>query len=248
MGFTQRSETHSKQLEKQRREIQISEEEQSLKLERQSKKNEMKVDWEYGTEDVERAMAKMTESAKKFDPTHPSSMGLEGFQGATMTPGVFREMLKRTFNMKLSNKELAALINEIDQDGDREISCQEFIRSFKRVGFEQRSTFLSEQLDKQRSDNYEREQEHLRKIKHQEDKAETQVDFDYSDADKESAMNKMRIASFKFDKNHPSSLGLDGFDGSDLSPGVFKEMVRRTFNMKLTSKVGDIIIDWLTKI
>jgi len=61
-------------------------------------------------------------------------------------------------------------------------------------------------------------------------------------------LNKMRIASFKFDKNHPSSLGLDGFDGSDLSPGVFKEMVRRTFNMKLTSKVGDIIIDWLTKI
>lgn len=46
-------------------------------------------------EDKASAMAMITEAAVAYDKTSPASFSLAAFEGATMTPLVFREQLRR---------------------------------------------------------------------------------------------------------------------------------------------------------
>lgn len=48
-----------------------------------------------GPEDNASAMAMITEAAVAYDKTSPASFSLDAFEGATMTPLVFREQLRR---------------------------------------------------------------------------------------------------------------------------------------------------------
>ena len=47
------------------------------------------------------------------------------------------------------------------------------------------------------------------------------------------AFRKLGIAAAKYDKNHPGSQSLDGFEAKTLPAGAFREMVKRTFNLIL---------------
>lgn len=48
-----------------------------------------------GPEDHASAMAMITEAAVAYDKTSPASFSLGAFEGATMTPLVFKEQLRR---------------------------------------------------------------------------------------------------------------------------------------------------------
>lgn len=48
-----------------------------------------------GTEDQASAMAMVTEAAATYDKYSPAAVSLDAFEGATMTPLVFREQLRR---------------------------------------------------------------------------------------------------------------------------------------------------------
>lgn len=48
-----------------------------------------------GPEDQASAMDMITEAAVAYDKTSPASFGLGAFEGATMTPLVFKEQLRR---------------------------------------------------------------------------------------------------------------------------------------------------------
>ena len=46
-------------------------------------------------------------------------------------------------------------------------------------------------------------------------------------------MEKVKVASAKFDKTHPAAPSTAGFTGGAMKPGEFRELVRRTFNLWL---------------
>lgn len=48
-----------------------------------------------GPEDRASAMAMITEAAVTYDKTSPAAVSLDAFEGATMSPLVFREQLRR---------------------------------------------------------------------------------------------------------------------------------------------------------
>lgn len=48
-----------------------------------------------GPEDKASAMAMITEAAVTYDKTSPAAVSLDAFEGATMTPLVFREQIRR---------------------------------------------------------------------------------------------------------------------------------------------------------
>lgn len=48
----------------------------------------------------------MTEAAVLYDRHHPSAVQLDAFDGAGMPPHIFKEQLRRVFNVKLKPKEL----------------------------------------------------------------------------------------------------------------------------------------------
>ena len=43
-----------------------------------------------------------------------------------------------------------------------------------------------------------------------------------------------------------AQLGLDGFNGTYLTPGMFKEMVKRTFNLQVGSDHVTCITSWVS--
>ena len=51
----------------------------------------------------------------------------------------------------------------------------------------------------------------------------------------------------QYDKSHPSAVGLEGFDSSEMAAPVFKEMVRRTFGLKLRAKEVGALVRHLSK-
>jgi hypothetical protein len=83
-----------------------------------------------------------------------------------MKPLIFREMLKRSFFVRLSDRELAVLVNmfgnkKVEKGGDRgkggekgegggrggEIICLEFIKKFTQLGNDRKAELRASQLE-----------------------------------------------------------------------------------------------------
>ena len=233
-GFSERNKHHSEQLKKDRELAAQREREAEEKLRAQWAKMELDVDWNYAQADLDSALAKVTKAAREYDPNHPSSMSLSAFDGASMTPAVFREMLKRVLGVLLTDKELGALIKNFDRDGDNKIDCAEFMVKFTSLGFSERSRLRTEQL-KKIADHKERVKRELEEKEAAKDrKREAFVKWDFTREEFNSALDQLKVAAGNYDRLHPSSVGLEGFSGASLTPGHFREMLKRTFGIKLS--------------
>lgn len=73
-------------------------------------------------------------------------------------------------------------------------------------GSDERERIHSIQLEKQRNDDNLRRSEHERKMKELQDKVLIDIKYDYSQAERDSAFEKLRIQAKKYDKNHPGSV------------------------------------------
>jgi len=192
------------------------------------------VDWNFTEKDKEQALKMVTKAAAEYDANHPAAMSLSAFDGASMTPAVFREMLRRTMNINLTNKELGALITVFDKDGDKTVDCAEFMVKFTTLGFNERDRVRQENRRKKAEHEKRVAEEQAAKEKAKEDKREAYVNYNFTHDEFSSAMEKLKYAASTYDRNHPSAVSLDGFQGASLSPGIFREMLKRTFNIKLT--------------
>ena len=77
---------------------------------------------------------KIIEASVLYDRYHPSAVQLDAFNGSVMAPHVFKEQLRRVFNVHLSPKELGAIMDHFDKDGSGEVDCAEFLLEFFKLG------------------------------------------------------------------------------------------------------------------
>merc|ERR1711871_1112397 len=203
----------------------------------EEKKVLMDIDWEY-SEDISRATRRRVEHAAWcFDPGAPNAPNLDGFTSAALPPAEFKDLVKRAFNLKLTNKSLAACIRLFNSECDgKRVPCGEFIQYFIALGHELRDKERREQREKQKRMIAEAEAEAAAIQKEKDNKMNLKVDMDYSPVDEASANQKLIEAATKFDKGHPSAMALNGFDSKTLPAGQFREMVKTTFNLKLKPK------------
>ena len=61
-------------------------------------------------EDKRTAFEKLTVVAAKYDKNGPGAVPLTAFDAAFLTPVMFKEVLKRTFSLVLTPRELSAMI------------------------------------------------------------------------------------------------------------------------------------------
>lgn len=233
-GFNERNRFHSDQLKKDRELAAQREREAEEKLRAQWAKMELNIDWNFAQSDTDSALEKITKAAREYDPNHPSSMSLSAFDGASMTPAVFREMLKRVLGILLTDKELGALIKQFDKDGDNKINCPEFMVKFTSLGFKEKSKIRTTQLVLQSEHDKKVAEEQLAIEKAKERKREAFVNWDFTNEEFNSALDQLKVAAGNYDRTHPSSVSLEGFAGASLSPGNFREMLKRTFGIKLS--------------
>ena len=200
-------------------------------------KTELKVTQTFTDKEHREAMEKLGEAAFKFDPASPGPMGLTAFQAQYLTPAVFREMLKRSFNLKVTDAELAALISEFESDNaEKAVDCQKFMVRFTQLGTERRSALRVAQVEKNRKGLIAQREEHAIKKKAADDKMAGVADLAFAKQDFNSALDKIRTIAGNYDRGHPSSPSLSGFQGANMLPHEFKDMLMRTFHVSLSGK------------
>ena len=114
------------------------------------------------------------------------------------------------------------------------IVSQDFLQYFLKLGIAEREKEKRANLLKLRTDAEIRDREGKEKMAAQWAKMEMSLEWTFTEEDRASAIDKMKDAAWKFDPLTPGPGGLLAFQGKDMSPAVFREMLRRTFEMKLT--------------
>lgn len=71
----------------------------------------------------------------------------KSFESCTVTPTVFRELLKQNFEIICSPGELDAMMKLFDINGDGVITCAEFMSNFFRIGSTERSKALKKKVN-----------------------------------------------------------------------------------------------------
>jgi hypothetical protein len=152
-----------------------------------------------------------------------------------MEPHVFKEQLKRAFNMKLTPPELGALMSFFDKTGTGVVRCHEFIIYFLKTGIDERARmrarFRELKAQKQEADRQleeERLAENMRR-------AEADVDFEFSEADFDSALSKLLDMCHRFDVRQLGPAGFRAFQTDKLTPSEYREVLKRTFNLKVSA-------------
>lgn len=225
----------------------VQEEKEKKRIEAEAeleRKNAMKVSFNFTEEDKERAIVKLRTAARLYDKTTPGAMSMKSFEVKEMPPHIFKEQLKRIFNLNVTPAEMGALMSVFDCNGDGVITCEEFTKVFINMGFEEREKELKAAIQKQKRYEQMKKEEEEKKELEKTEKSLMKVSYEYTEEERISAMNKLIEAAWRYDKNTPGAQSLDAFESQHMEPLVFKEQLRNAFYMKLTPQELGAIINY----
>jgi hypothetical protein len=181
----------------------------------------------------ESALKKLTTKSEQYGARSVGPGGLSGFDGASMTPAVLSEQLKRTFNIKFTKQELGSIVAFFDKDGDGTVDCGEFLTEFFMLGREAKRKKHELAVAHARVELARHEIE-ISKRREQQKADEDGKLAAFNDVDFDRALAKISHAAHKYDRRSIGDGGLRGFEGGVMAPLVFREQLFRTFNVRLT--------------
>jgi hypothetical protein len=188
-------------------------------------------------EDLASAKNKIMEAAVKYDRFMPGAVQLDAFECEQMKPHIFREQLKMVFNVQLTLNELSAFIRDFNNsdketENDENINCAAFLINFFRVGFNEKEKRVREYWAKKKKHDDDRQRKKQEKREELEQKNYFKPVMEFTAADKESALTKMRFAAKQYDKSMPGALSMKAFEEKTMPPHVFREQLKMVFNMQ----------------
>jgi len=211
-------------------------------LREQEMKNSLKVNSVFTEAEKASAIVKLRTAARLYDKTTPGAMSMRAFEVKEMAPHVFKEQLKRIFNLNVTPAEMGALVTVFDIDGDGVITCEEFSKVFINMGFKEREKELKESRARQKRDDERRKKAKEDKQAALENKQALKVSYNYTEEEQQSAMEKLLEAAWKYDKLMPGAPCLDAFDRQYMEPHILQEQLRKAFWMKVTpQELGAIV-------
>ena len=182
-------------------------------------------------------------AAEHYDADNTDAMPLTGFQGAEMHPAVFEDQLKRCFHVTFTPKQLGAVVSIFDASGDGFVDGAEFLRTFFQLGFDQRRR--TRHLEEVRASDYRDRERRAAERRSATRRAKTAcgvAPYDFGDLSE--AVDKIIESSVKYDKRSIGPGGLQGFEGSDMTPTVFREQLKRAFNVRLNPRELGAAVDF----
>jgi hypothetical protein len=243
VGYQAREEEKKQQRLKQQQLDQKAEEERIKKLEEAKNKMKLNVDYNFSAEDEVNAMEKLRIGSEKYDKNAPGAVALDGFDCEEITPADFRELLKRVFNVTLTNSEFGFVIQKYDAKKSGNLHSKTFLTHMLQLGRESRHKSHMEQLQKQRKLIEQAEKEHLDKIKAVQQDEKVPISNKYTDADLQSALHKLTEAAVKYDKARGGSL--ESFEASHVDLVQFKRGLKRTFNLTFNAQEMGALLEFL---
>jgi hypothetical protein len=202
------------------------------------------VDFSYDDADRAAALSKIAAASGKYQKNSTKSSSLKCFDCAFLTPPEFREVLKLVVNVILSGKELSALVENFEYGDSGNVSCAAFLNAFMKMGTDERSKARLIQLERQRRKESLRRTANERKIREVASKHALVLDYSaVTEVDRSAALEKLSTAAFKYDRADPAAIPLDGFFPAALSASEFREQLRRTFGLTVSTRELCALID-----
>ncbi len=132
-GFEERDRIRDGWRTEQRRKREKDEQKEEQRLLETKQKALAEVDFDFLETDFDAALAKFVHICHQFDRRQLGPAGFAAFDGETLSPAEFRETMKRTFNLKVTARELGAMVTYFDAAGKRVANCSAFLNSFVQV-------------------------------------------------------------------------------------------------------------------
>lgn len=155
------------------------------------------------------AIEKVTYAAKKYEPSNPG-VGFSAFSSRTMKPFIFREMVKRTFFVQFTDRELAAMVQMFDREKKNEVVCVEFIKKFNQLANNVKTNMRVSQFEKTKEIAEKKVNTIIRTEKLKHEKLLGFVDFNYEKTDFDSAVSKIAQIAVNYNPTHVSAPSLKG--------------------------------------
>ena len=231
IGFKEKSRIAYRRRERERKKRLADKMEAKRKKMLQEEKMEMNITTDFSKDDLQSALAKIQQVAGDYDATSASAMSLQGFLGTPLTPGNLRDMLRRTFNLRLSGKEIGAMMSAFDQDASGTLDGSEFLINFKKLGFKERTLRAKQQRENTTAmnkhfDELEAEREAAKKKA-----SDNSFTFKYTSEDLRNALQKLANKSADYDPTSAAALNLSCFQGARMEPHTFKELCGVVFQI-----------------
>lgn len=142
---------------------------------------------------------------------------------------------------------MAALIHLFDDNGDGCIDCDEFIRSFYRIGYEEREKYYYKHLQRTRKLQ---QQEILRKKKRDEYYLQKNIltlpedpSALLTEENRTAVFNKIQEIAVNYERREHWGNSLMPFDSTSLSPTRFREIIKQQFQINLTTVDLAVLLD-----
>ena len=202
-------------------------------------KSVVRISFDFKPSDMQSALEKVRVAAWKFDKQGNGAANLDAFDCEYLTAENFKDVLRRTFNLKFTPGEMGAYIRHCTDDPQGKVFCASFLIGFLRTGMEERSKKLkSNWAERQRINAAAEEAEKLR-LEFQEGKNAQKVSS-FTEDDKKHALYKLRAAAKLYEA--VSGMSMQSFEAKHMVPHEFKEQLKRVFNLKLSGpELGAII-------
>jgi Ca2+-binding EF-hand superfamily protein len=192
------------------------------------------------------AKNKIGRVAEIFDPMKYS---LQGFGSQALTPTEFREQLRRSFRVNLTNAELGAIIRLFDKDGDEMVDSVEFLNEFFKLGKQERRKVTIRAKERADFVTALKDGVEKKKLEHAARLAAIDVAATWSEEDERSALKKLTKVAFSYNSVrgflNPGVTVLGAFTNpQSLSPQEFKEQIRRNFDIQLSPQEAGALVHY----
>lgn len=193
----------------------------------QNLRNAKEYSKEFGEEDMKNVLKLLSDVARKYDKNMPGQPMMDGFDNVLyMEPHIFKDQLQRSFKIKITPREMGALLSYFNADEKGNVFMASFLGKFFKIGLDERADRRAKTIRQKflLLENSKKGEENR-----QQQAADKQILHlpGFTDTDLKSAFAKLSEGALRYDRSGALSIGLGGFVAVSMPPHIFKDQLKR---------------------